>query len=75
MSICPTVDDCCSARPTAALSRRKMPFPRIRSVKAYVQKTGGANIANKQGSDCHDVPLDHWCVPLKNSAGARTAHR
>ena len=60
-------------------------IPRIKYVRAYVQSTSGANVANKQGSDCHDVPLDHWIngispAPIANPmsvhpkyAGARTS--
>ena len=46
--------------PPRATPQVTKPFPRIRSVKAYVQKTAGATTANKQGSDCHDVPIEHW---------------
>ena len=67
---------------TAAMTRT---IPRIKYVRAYVQSTSGANVANKQGSDCHDVPLDHWIngispAPIANPmsvhpkyAGARTS--
>ena len=60
-------------------------IPRIKQVRAYVQKTGGASTANKQGSDCHDVPIEHWIngvspMPIANPmsvhpkyAGARTS--
>ena len=54
-------------------------------MRAYVQKTSGANVATKQGSDCHDVPLSHWIngvqpMPIANPmsvhpkySGARTS--
>ena len=34
------------------------PFPRIKAVRAYIVRNAGS--AGQQGSDCHDVAIEHW---------------
>ena len=59
-------------------------LPTIKSLKAYVPDAVHTGEQGGQGSDCHDVPIDHWIngvtpMPIANPmsayskyAGART---
>ena len=60
-------------------------FPRVKEIRAYVPDVVHSGKKGAQGSDCHDVPLEHWIngispMPIANPmsvhpkyAGARTS--
>ena len=50
-------------------------LPTIKSLKAYVPDAVHTGEQGGQGSDCHDVPIDHWIngvtpLPIANPMSA-----